>query len=157
MKILLLILSLVLLQVIETQAAQSCSGTYERSLIGICIRIEDCEGAVIGGNCVSGLKCCVPEPSPITEASNSILTKNKFLKIIGNTTRNNFLYSYLVNAMEKANVRTEFQIAAFLSQLMGETDNFKSIESSQLEDDYDISIGNINPGEQKNFVFILSQ
>ncbi len=139
---------LVTLQVADLQpSAAQCSGTFERNLVGLCLEIDNCTGAPIGGNCANGLKCCVPDPSPPLEISNEILTKTKFLKIIGNTPRNNVLYHYLVESMQKANVRTEFEIAAYLSQLMGETDNFRSMESSQLEADFDSSIGNNNAGE----------
>ena len=117
-------------------------------MLGSCMEIDSCTGAGISsGNCPGSFTCCVPNPSTPPITTHKILTKEKFLKIAGNTTRNNVLYSYLVDSMEKANVKSLYEIAAYLSQLMGETKNFRIMESAQLENDFDSAIGNGKNGK----------
>ena len=128
------------------ESATSCQGKYEATLVGECMEIDVCTGAALAGNCSQSQTCCVADVASPDVVENFYLTKEIFLKIVGNTTRNSALYAYLVESMNIAEVQTPFQVAAFVSQLIGETDFFKKIESLQLESDFDTALGNNQTG-----------
>jgi hypothetical protein len=146
MKLLLINLSLLaLINCVELQAV--CTGRYGASMVGKCMEIDSCIGAAVAGNCSQSQTCCVASnESPYIPNENIFLTKNIFLKIAGNTSRNEALYVHLLESMEIAEVQTRFQIAAFVSQLLGETNYFKNIESLQSESDFNTAIGNNQTG-----------
>jgi len=106
-------------------------------------------GAALASTCTTqGHICCVPEPDKAPkEVANQIITKAIFLKIAGNTIRNNALYRYFTESVTLAGIRTEYQIAAYLAQLIHETDYFRQIESSVLENDENSLLGNSLPGD----------
>lgn len=130
-----------------TQAALVCFNSYGSGtkLEGFCIQVTDCKGAALIGNCTSSQICCIRDSTSSTSTS-KIITKSIFLKIAGNTARNDWLYNYFSESMINAQINTENRAAAYLSQLIGETDYFKSIESIKPEKDYDLGIGNNEAG-----------
>lgn len=129
-----------------------CFSKYDhnKDMIGVCQNVDSCTGAAISGNCsLPNHVCCVPEPvEPIEEKSNNIITKARFLKIVGDTIRNRAIYRYFTESLDLAGITTEYQIAAYLSQLISETDYFKKIESTIIENDNNSIIGNnqVNDG-----------
>jgi len=112
-----------------------------------CSMVSDCKGAAFSTyDCPVLQICCVQDPYS-SSATSSIITKAIFLKIAGNTTRNDWIYNYFSESMPLAEINDENRAAAYLSQLIGETDYFKSIESSRPEKDIDTSIGNNKSGD----------
>ena len=126
------LISLLYLATLTNAQNLKCVGKYELTMIGDCMLVDDCTGAAVEGNCsTSGFICCIAESSPPPDkAENKIITKDIFLKIAGNTKRNQAIYNYFVESLEMANITTEYQAAAYLSQLIGESKYFKSMESS---------------------------
>ena len=122
-------------------------------MIGSCKPIDECAGAALAGNCTtSGLTCCIEEISPpLYKPENRIITKEIFLKISGNTLRNQAIYNYFVESMELAEIKNEYQAASYLSQLIGETKYFKSMESLQIESDFTPQLGNNATGDGIKF------
>ncbi len=122
-------------------------------MTGSCISIDHCTGGVIASNnCSTGLACCVEDKQqPSSFAVKHLLTKEIFLKIAGDTTRNDGMYYYVVESLILANVETEYQIAAYLSQVLGETRFFKSFESSIVDTDVDSVLGNDRIGDGTRF------
>lgn len=80
-----------------------------------------------------------------------LLTKEMFLNVVGNTTRNNEMYYYLTESFTFADIKSEYQIAAYLAQLIGETDYFRAIESTQHETDFNPQLGNNQTGDGVKF------
>lgn len=107
----------------------------------------------MSGNCSeAGFICCIEESiPPQTYVENSVLTRDMFLKVAGNNTRNRALYFYFVESLADAQIKSKYQIAAYLAQLIGETDYFKAIESVQTEDDFNPLIGNNQTGDGAKF------
>ena len=130
-KLIYLISFLYLTKITDAQNSE-CVGKYEQNMSGNCKSVDDCTGAALAGNCAkSGLICCIAETSPPpNKVENKMITKEIFLRIAGNTLRNQGIYNYFVESLEMANITTEYQAAAFLSQLIGESKYFKSMESS---------------------------
>ena len=129
---LIFLISLLYLATLTNAQNLKCVGKYELTMIGDCMLVDDCTGAAVEGNCsTSEFICCIAESSaPPDKAENKIITKDIFLKIAGNTKRNQAIYNYFVESLEMANITTEYQAAAYLSQLIGESKYFKSMESS---------------------------
>lgn len=128
------------------ETATSCKGKYEATLVGECMEIDVCTGAAINGNCPQSQTCCVADVASPDVVENFYLTREIFLKIAGNTTRNSALYAHLVESMNIAEIQTPFQVAAYVSQLIGETDFFRRIESLQSENDFSPTLGNNETG-----------
>ena len=61
------------------------------------------------------------------------------------------MYFYFVESLAYAQIQSEFQLAAYLAQLVGETDYFKAIDSSQAESDFDSQLGNNQTGDGVKF------
>ncbi len=99
------------------------------------------------------MSCCVPDNklNSKTRSSHHLLTKEIFLKVVGDTTRNEAIYYFVVESLDIAKIETEYQIAAYLSQLIGETKFFEFIESSVLEKDDNYLIGNNQTGDGTKF------
>ena len=142
-----------MLSIFQYASLQECQSKLDSSsdMKGTCSDLDSCTGAVIGSDCSNGLVCCVKDEAPESRTGNSLLTKDIFLKIVGDTPRNNELYYYLTESFDFADIKNEFQIAAYVSQLMGETQNFKKIESTQIEKDFNSAIGNNNTGDGTKF------
>lgn len=119
-----------------------CTNLYGKNhLDGTCQVISECKGAAFIGNCVNKKICCVPEDK-IVKSTNSIISKELFLKIVGDTPRNDWLYDYFSDSMNQAEINSKYKAAAYLSQLIDETNNFENLESIYPEYDKDSSIGN---------------
>jgi len=138
---------------VTTSLKTPCTNSYGNisKLIGYCSQVDECKGGAFIGNCTSSsLICCVLDMSS-SISTNKLITKEIFLKIAGNTPRNDWLYNFFSESMTKAQITTENRAAAYLSQLIGETDYFKSIESVKSEKDDDITIGNNQTGDGSLF------
>ncbi len=122
-------------------------------MTGSCISIEHCTGAVIASNnCTTNSVCCVDDHHQASAFTpNKLLTKEIFLKITGDTTRNHAMYYFVAESLVLAKVETEYQIAAYLSQIFGETNFFKSVESNIVDKDIDPLLGNIQNGDGTKF------
>ena len=103
---------------------------------GYCANINNCLGAGFFEICENRQHvCCVIEQdSNETQNESPILKKDTFLKLVGNTPRNNFLYSYFVKSIHDANATNEHKIAAYLSILVQGTDYLKKFEYTEADD-----------------------
>lgn len=110
-------------------------------MIGQCSSVNECTGAAVVGNCTNMI-CCVPDTGKLPNEQNMILTEEVFFNIVSNTTRNRVIYKYVVQSLTLAGVSTKYQIAAYLSQIVGETQEFEVIESPNRDKDQDSNIGN---------------
>ena len=129
----------------------TCQNSFGlNKLSGTCSLIENCVGGAFSSNCPKPQICCVPDAS-LNRNEDKIITKKIFLKITGDTFRNAWLYNYFAESMESALINNLYKAAAYLSQLIGETDYFKSIESIRPEKDIDESIGNNKTGDGSNY------
>ena len=74
---------------------------------GSCQKVDLCTGAALKGNCAdTTLVCCVPDTNQ-PNLSDKIITKNMFLKIAGNTTRNSALYGFFAKSMQVAKINDQ--------------------------------------------------
>ena len=108
----------------------------EMSDTGFCTSINNCLGAGFYEICENIQHvCCVIEQDSITTKNESpILKKDTFLKLVGSTPRNNFLYSYFAKSIHDANATNEHKIAAYLSTLVQGTEFFKVLEYTEADD-----------------------
>jgi len=81
------------------------------------------------------------------ETRHKLISKEQFLEIAGNTSRNSALYRYFSESLNLANVTTVYQVAAYLAQLIDETSYFRKIESIIMETDVNAGIGNNQTGD----------
>jgi len=118
-------------------------------MVGECKEIDVCIGAAIASNCSSAKHiCCISEPNEApVETPHKLISKEQFLKIADNTSRNSALYRYFSESLSLANVTTVYQVAAYLSQLIDETSYFRKIESIIMETDLNAGIGNNQTGD----------
>lgn len=138
----------VLVKLADVSSAQSCITFFGVQMNGVCSMVDDCVGAALQGDCRrNGQVCCVPDPNPPVSLQSNIITKQLFLKIVNNTVRNNALYGFFVESMNIAGINTEYRAAAYLSQLAGETDFFKTMESLSKDPDFDPVLGNDKKGD----------
>lgn len=148
----LLFLNLILIFLENVHLQPSCLNDYGRNNYrGVCMDVNDCTGAALSGNCTSGnnqntLVCCIQDTS-LTINEHSLITKSLFLKLVGNTTRNNAMYNYFVESMNLANISNEYRAAAYFATLVGESGYFRMLESSVADNDYDADIGNDGFGD----------
>ncbi len=129
---------------------QSCDSKYDSSMSGKCIEIDLCTGAALAShNCtISTQTCCIDDINQQPNVQESeLITRNAFLSIVGDTVRNRAFYNFFVQSMNDAGIISKYQAAAFLSQIIGETKYFKSIESLNLEDDFNAKLGNNKTGD----------
>ena len=135
--------------------SQACVNKYGSQNTGQCQGVDECRGAALIGNCPSSQICCIQDtnPQPAVPA-NMKLTKNMFLKLVGSTTRNDYMYNYVAASMQTAGVlANDHQIAAYLSQLVGESNYFRNLESNVLDDpDVDEILGNNQAGDGTRFL-----
>ncbi len=118
-------------------------------MVGECKSVDLCVGAALASNCSTKEHiCCVPDPNEdIPEGENKLISKKQFLNISGNTIRNEVIYRYFIESLNLINITTEYQLAAYLSQLVDETDNFRKIESIIMEVDDNNQLGNNQAGD----------
>ena len=111
--------------------------------IGECKPVEDCKYAALQGNCLNSFICCIPDRgSPPSIAENSFIKKNIFLKLVGNTPRNNELYNYFAQSMNEADIYNQYKAAAYFATLVGETNYFKDLELKASDPDFNDDLGN---------------
>ncbi len=146
------LISILILALLLDDVISLCRSKFDLTsdMVGTCMTIESCTGAAITSDCGQGLICCVSDVKPDYN-ENSLISQETFLKIVGNTQRNAELYYHFAASLESAEIKNEFQLAAYLSQLIGETDYFRSIESTQVEKDIDPTIGNNKTGDGLTF------
>jgi hypothetical protein len=166
MKFLVLILALFAAKSCHAQAsAESCQAKYGKNVTGgVCLDIDKCTGGAFAtSNCKNKDHiCCVNETSSLIPSSeDQVLTRDLFLKLAGNTTRNNAIYPLFVDTMSKANISVYrdrnndypnvYRRAVFLSQLLSESDYFHKFESRVIDRDSDPSFGNNQTGDGTNY------
>ncbi len=150
MKIISITLLLEALFVLTQCTSEPCKSEFDinSKLIGICKIVDQCAGAALKSNCsTDGHVCCVSDNNPPKKVPHKIITEAIFLKISGKTDRNKALYPYFVESLDVAGIKTEFQIAAYLSQLIHETEYFRKIESTIFEKDENQLLGNNQVGD----------
>ena len=149
MRTFLKLLTVVLL--LHVTSGETCKGSIDGEFVvgGTCQNIDECTGAAISSNdCSSSQTCCFNDQTPAsTNVENKDLTLDIFLKVVGDTKRNRALYFYFVDSMKDANIVTNYEKAAYLSQLIGESKYFKKIESVIMERDDDKQLGNTKKGD----------
>ena len=124
---------------VESQVCKSEFANYE----GTCLAVDRCKGAALPGNCANkNTVCCVNDVQSTKTGEDKWISRDIFYKIVGETERNKALYGYFYESMGLAQISNEYQAAAYLSQLAGETDNFKTMVSPKLEKDFNDDIGN---------------
>jgi predicted chitinase len=91
-----------------------------------------CLGATLTDICKNKQHiCCVINPELTTENStgeNEFLNLNKYLKFVKNTDRNKMLYYLLKKSIDEASINTCHGVAAFFSQILGETNELELFE-----------------------------
>lgn len=139
-------------EIIKPVSNNTCVSAYDtgKNMIGQCANIDECTGAAIIGNCTN-LICCVPDTGKQPIIQQTPLTEGIFFKIVSNTTRNRVIYKYVVESLTLANIRTNYEIAAYLSQIIGETKDFIYIESTIIDRDEDPNLGNSNKSDGTNY------
>lgn len=156
-------LTLIFLLALLSQAfAQSCTNRYGNSNSGRCLGVDECRGAALApssGNCANQNHiCCVEDNNPKPSfPSNIKLTKSMFMKLVGNSARNEYLYDYVAASMNSAGLlsgsNSNYKIAAYLSQIVGETNSLRNLESSVIDDgDMDPYLGNTQSGDGIRFM-----
>jgi hypothetical protein len=133
---------------------QTCNNKFGSSRIpGECRPVKDCRGAHLESNnssCGNVNKCCM-EDITVNVAPNNRLTKNIFLKLIGNTSRNDAMYNYFVQSLPLAGVSTgsnaDYKMCAYLAQIWGETNGLENMESRLIDEDDDRDLGNNEKGD----------
>ena len=131
--------------------SQKCFPNFGvNNTLGTCSAVDECRGAALIGTCSKSLICCINDTS--STGSSDLITRDIFLKVAGNTTRNEWLYGHFVDSLKPILINNNKgeninRVAAYLSQLLGETDFFRSIESPIKEKDIDTNIGNNKSGD----------
>ncbi len=115
---------------------------------GICMPVDQCTGAALIGNCTDSI-CCIEDTPNSNPYPNSIIKKELFLKLAGNTPRNNYLYSYFAEGLELSQINTPYRAAAYFATLLSETNYFRDLESKSNDADINIELGNNQTGDGK--------
>ncbi|CAF0917121.1 unnamed protein product [Brachionus calyciflorus] len=115
--------------IIPLISAQKCKNQYGKNKYdGECMEVSACTGAALISNCPGVNRvCCIADNKP-SSFEYTLLKKSIFLKTFGNTTRNNVIYHYLVESIQASQKNTEYKLAAYISQLAGETKTFEQLE-----------------------------
>lgn len=158
----LICLTVWLLAFLSLAYAQSCTNRFGSSNTGQCLGVNECRGAALApksGDCANQNHiCCVSDPGLIPSVPSGIkLTKSMFMKLVGNSARNEYLYDFVAASMNTAGLLTgsnsAHKISAYLAQLVGETNYLRNLESSVTDDpDNDAYLGNNRPGDGVNFM-----
>lgn len=151
-----------LLGILSLTMAQSCTNRYGSSNTGQCLGVDECRGAALvasANQCANRNHiCCVSDTNPKPSVPSGIkLTKPMFMKLVGNSARNEYLYDYVAASMSSAGLLTgsnsNYKIAAYLSQIVGETNYLRNLESTVTDDrDSDAFLGNNQPGDGTRFM-----
>jgi hypothetical protein len=65
---------------------------------GVCIEVDSCTGAAIVGDCISiSHTCCVNDINLESTSTSVLISRDLFLKIAGNTKRNQAFYGFFVD------------------------------------------------------------
>ena len=99
-----------------------CSSIYSvPEFSGTCMPISECTGAGLSEICANGnYVCCIPDPQLTTEAGeNTFITLNRYLKFVGNTTRNRRFYYLFKRSIADAGITTCHAASAYFAQLLG--------------------------------------
>ena len=62
-------------------------------------------------------------------SENSFIKKRVFLKLVGDTVRNDALYNHFAKSLTDAEIFNQYRAAAYFATLVGETNYFKELES----------------------------
>ena len=132
----------ILNQIIQTQTI--CNNDYgNQRYNGVCKQVDDCIGAGLKGNCLNSLVCCIQDDKQAPNIpENSFIKKNLFLNLVGNTTRNEYLYNFFAESLNEAGIFNQYRAAAYFATLVGETNYFKEFESKVDDPDINADLGN---------------
>jgi hypothetical protein len=136
------IIILTLCKTIKSQT--NCNNDYgvER-YNGTCKPVDECVGAALKGNCLNSFVCCIPDvQSPPNVPENSFINKRVFLKLVGDTVRNDALYNHFAKSLTDAEIFNQYRAAAYFATLVGETNYFKELESKVDDPDFNADLGN---------------
>lgn len=134
----------------STSRPSGCISKYGNPLNGTCMQVDDCTGAALEGSCSSGLICCVADKAPISVTEDKIITKNRFYKFVNKTRRNEALYGFFIKSLEQIGAKGNiYKTAAYFSQLIGESNYFKNLESRVIDSDSNTDLGNNMTGDGK--------
>lgn len=138
---------------------ETCINRFGSENVGTCRLVDDCRGAALVGNCSNSVEiCCIPNPGQVPNVPANIkLTRSMFFRLVPNTPRNDFLYYFITASMETAGLLrgaySDHKIAAYLSQIVGESNYFKNLESDGYNDpDFDPLLGNNQAGDGIKFL-----
>lgn len=154
-----LVVVVITASLLSLTSCEICTNRYGAANTGVCQLIVNCQGAALVGNCtIANHVCCIPNPGQVPNVPSNIkLTRSVFLRLVPNTPRNDFLYYFIVSSMQTAGLLTgsysDHKVAAYLSQLVGESDYFRNLESNIYDDpDFDPILGNNQIGDGENFL-----
>ena len=130
-----------------------CKSRYGgQQLSGVCSSFESCAGAVLEGDCkAAGQVCCVKETVTTPKTADPRITKTLFLKLVGNTARNQVLYHFFADSLASAGLNNDYKKSAYLAQLVDESDYFRRLESGIIDRDTDPALGNNQAGDGSRF------
>jgi len=129
-----IIIEITLLSKTAKSEQVKCSNSFGKNkLNGTCSLVDVCQGAALIANldCSPKEICCLVDKN--STSTNRFISKEIFLKVTGNTSRNDWLYGHFSDSLDAAEINTEYRASAYLSQLLGETDFFRLIESDKPE------------------------
>ena len=135
---------------VKTQTFDCENNFGKNKYQGQCVNVNDCAGAALLGNCGNSNVCCIKVPT-LTMSEDQIITKNIFLKLVGNTPRTNYIYYYFAESMMIAKIDNQYKAAAYLATLVGESDYFKEFEAKNADSDNNVELGNNAAGDGSNY------
>lgn len=149
----------VLASILSLARLETCKNKFGSENSGECMIVDNCKGAALVGNCTNNNQiCCIsdPNPQPTIPTVNNF-GKNVFLKLVGNTPRNDYLYNFVINSMQLAGIlsgsNSDHKLATYLAQTVGESNYFKNLESNVYDDpDFDNILGNNQAGDGQRFL-----
>jgi hypothetical protein len=123
---------------------------------GRCLNRNQCTGATLKSpDCKKDTICCVPDSAiPVSYPPNQIINLNKYLMLVGDSIRTRALYTAFSKSIADAGITQCHQVAAYLANIQGETDNLMSFEETRddfSKYDYDITLGNDEPNDGSNY------
>ena len=114
---------------------QSCVNSYGETQQGTCEQIDKCTGAALIGNCQNkALICCIKDIEKPSVDEHFLITKKIFYQELNETTRNEVMYSFLVQSLENSTINNPFRAAAYLSAIIVESNYFNNLESLTADD-----------------------